>query len=405
MNLGTSSVNSADTFSKGGFDRPLNILQIAHKYPPFIGGIEMHTREISVRLARKGHKVTVLTGDPFKKLPAEEMDEGVRILRFPVYPAKSDVYFGPGLSRLMRREKWDVAHVQGYHTLVPPLALATAHYCGRPFVMTFHSGGSTSNARKAMRGIQQAILRPLIARADQLIAVSEFEAGSFAERLELPRDRFTVVPNGAEIVPPATPVERAPADSPLILSIGRFERYKGHHRVISAFAKFVKDHPNARLRIAGGGPVEDELRAQVTALGLDDKIEIKGVPPERREEMSALMSRASIVTLLSEYEAHPVAALEAISLGCKVIALNSTGFAEMARAGALRGIDPASTDDDIARIMAEEIGRTLNPSAIPKIGTWDDCAGRLLDIYERVIIRRRSSRETSTSGSSRTAAA
>lgn len=368
--------------------KPLSILQVAHKYPPFMGGIEVHTREVSVRLARKGHRVTVMTGDPTGRLPTEEMDEGIRILRFPVYPASSDIFFGPALAPKLVRAEWDVAHIQGFHTLVPPIALASALYARRPFVMTFHSGGHSSKTRNAIRGIQQRILRPLIARADQLIAVSEFEADSFSDGLRLPRNRFVVVPNGAEIARPSEPVAVAPADRPLILSVGRLERYKGHHRVLTAFAEFLKLRPEARLRIAGQGPFEAELKAQVEALGLSGKVEIAGIAPGRRQEMAELMCRASLVALLSEYEAHPVAALEAVSLGCKVIALDSTGFAEMARAGLLRGVDPASGDAAIAAIMVEEIDKPADPASMPRVGTWDDCADRLLEIYQQVVSRR-----------------
>ena len=68
-----------------------------------------------------------------------------------------------------------------------------------PYMLTFHSGGHPSAARTRLRGVQRTLLRPLLARARQLVAVSEFEAEFFARELHLPPDRFATIQNGAEM--------------------------------------------------------------------------------------------------------------------------------------------------------------------------------------------------------------
>ena len=372
------------------------ILLVSHKFPPFIGGIEMHSFEVGRRMAAMGHSVTVLTGDPSDRLAKEEMVSGMRVLRVPAYPRSSDVFFAPGVYREVVRGTWDIIHVQGFHTFVPPIAMLAAIRKSAAFAITFHSGGHSSRLRNVIRGAQRAILRPLIVRADKLIAVSEFEADHFARGLRVARDRIVVVPNGAEIDTPLD-VEPTGQSSPLILTVGRLERYKGHQRVIAAFSELLKKRPGANLLVLGEGPYKAQLSALVLQLGLEGHVVIGGIPPEHRRQMGQVLSSASVVVLLSDYEAHPVAALEAIALGRPVLASNSTGFAEMAAKGLLRGIDPTSSPQAVAQAIIEEIDRP--PTGRPRvaIANWNDCAGALLAVYREALVRRQSAGAPDTS--------
>jgi glycosyltransferase involved in cell wall biosynthesis len=365
----------------------LNILLVAHKFPPFIGGIETHTFEVGRRMAAAGHAVTVLTADPSSALATEEKVAGMQIVRVGAYPRSSDIFLAPGIYREIIRGTWDVAHIQGFHTFVPPIAMLAATRKSLPFVMTFHSGGHSSSWRNVIRGVQQAILRPLIVRADAIIGVSEFEADHFSKGLDIPRDRIIVVPNGAEIAT-VHEVEKPRRTAPIIVSVGRLERYKGHHRVIAAFADVRKRLPKAQLRVLGEGPYKAELIELVQRLGLQGCVTIGGIPPGERQRMAAILAGASVVVLLSEYEAHPVAALEAISLGCRVIANNSTGFAEMAAKGLLRGIDPAAAPQLVADAIIEEVNDPAIRVPPTRINNWDDCTNDLLRVYRTVLARR-----------------
>src|SRR5207253_10146290 len=116
--------------------------------------------------------------------------------------------------------------------------------------------GHAPQVRTRVRGLKRSALRPLLARARKLVAVSEFEAEFFARELHLPADRFATIQNGAAMAPPTEPVTIDP-DAPVILSLGRLERYKGHHRVIEALPKVLEEFPGASLRIVGVGQYED----------------------------------------------------------------------------------------------------------------------------------------------------
>src|SRR5262245_60266474 len=139
----------------------MRILMVAARCHPFMGGIETHIHEVGPRLVARGHVVDVLTTDPSGELPAEEYVRGMRVQRVRAWPRERDLYVAPGIYAAIRRGVWDLVHFQGYNTFVAPIGMLAAIRGGLPFVLTFHSGGHSSRLRNAMRGAQQAMLRPL----------------------------------------------------------------------------------------------------------------------------------------------------------------------------------------------------------------------------------------------------
>src|ERR1700694_296509 len=133
---------------------PRRLLMVSARYFPYTGGTETHVYEVGRRLAATGDAVTILTTDPSNKLPKSERVENVDIRRVRAYTAKRDYYFAPGLYGTITRGDWQVMHLQGWHTLVAPLAMFAALRAHIPYAVTFHSGGHSSSVRNSSRGIQ-----------------------------------------------------------------------------------------------------------------------------------------------------------------------------------------------------------------------------------------------------------
>jgi glycosyltransferase involved in cell wall biosynthesis len=362
----------------------MRVLLVSARFRPYTGGTETHTYEVAKRFAAEGHEVTVLTTDRDGNLPVMEKLDDITIKRVPAYPRQMDLYFAPGIYGAIKAGQWDVIHIQGYHTFVAPLAMFAAWRAGIPYVVTFHSGGHSSSVRKLLRGLQRMLLRPLLVRATQLIGVSEFEADFFAKHLGIPRERFVVIPNGAHLPRLDTPQKQEAY--PLIVSSGRLERYKGHQHVIEAFSRVLQRRADARLRIAGSGPYESDLNKIVDSLGMRDYVEIKGIPAANRQGMAELLVRSSLVVLFSEYEAHPVAVMEALSLKRPVLVADTSGMSELAERGLVRAV-PASCDpDELAEAMLQQLDHPLIPTDV-KLPTWEECSAQLLNVYQHVLQR------------------
>jgi glycosyltransferase involved in cell wall biosynthesis len=368
----------------GPAGRALRLLHVTARYLPYVGGTELHTYEVARRQAAAGMDVTVLTTDPSRRLVAVELSEGVRIIRAPAWPANADYHFAPSIYRVISQHNWDIVHCQGYHTLVAPLAMYAAWRAGIPYVVTFHSGGHSSILRNFLRPFQRRLLRPLLARAQCLIGVSQFEADFFRRRLRLPRELFRVIPNGASL-PPASAVEVDPANA-LIVSVGRLERYKGHHRIIEALPKIAESVPSVRLRVVGKGPYEANLRQLAQAHGVADRVDIGPIAIEDRGGMANLLSSARLVILLSDYESQAISVMEALSLGRPVLVADTSALRDIAIRGLARAVSLDSPVEDVT----EEILRQLNKPHVPvevTLPTWENCAVSLLEIYRDVARR------------------
>jgi len=359
---------------------PLRLLMVCPRYFPYAGGVETHVHEVARRLARAGVDVTVLTTDPGGKLPVMEQSERIKIQRVQAWPAKGDLYFAPDIYTMISEGNWDVVHIQSYHTFVAPLAMLAAWRTKIPYVVTFHGGGHSSHLRNALRKIQYVMLRPLMARAERLVATAEFEIKFFGDELALPAERFVLIPNGADLPNAAKPIPQIKTNHPLIVSVGRLERYKGHHRIIEALPYVLEQYPNMRLWIMGAGPYETTLRRIALKLGVADCVDIRAIPPSDRETMAAELGKAAIVVLLSEYETHPMAVLEALALGCSVLVADTSGLSELAEKGLVRAIPLMSTTKQVATAILDQLRQPLAPTPI-KLPTWDECTADLLALY------------------------
>lgn len=352
---------------------------------PDIGGIESHVHEVTTRLQGRCGSLEVLTTDRTGRLPARGEVGGVAVRRFRAHPRSRDYYASPGLFAALLRARADVVHVQGVHTLVPPVAMLAAILRRIPFVVTFHTGGSSSRLRARSRGLQWRLLAPLLRCAARLVAVSRHEAATFEEVLGLAPGSITVIRNGGGL--DETADGTAPAvrpDGDLVVSIGRLERYKGHHRAIAALPHLVQKRPGARLLILGSGPYETELRRIAEEYGVAERVEIRYVPPVERETMAATLAGAGVVTLLSDYEAHPVAVMEALALGRPTVVLRTSGMTELADLGWVLGVPDDADATQVADALLEQLDTPRVPST-DELPTWDTCAGELEQVYRDVL--------------------
>ncbi len=364
--------------------RKLRVLMVTPRYFPYMGGVENHVYQVARRLVHAGTDVTVLTTDPKGDLASHEEVAGVKIQRVRAWPVERDYYFAPAIRAVIRNGEWDLMHLQSYHTLVAPLAMSAAWQAKLPYVVTFHGGGHSSSLRNRIRTLQQTALAPLLARAARLVAVANFEIGHYGKRLHLAAERFVVIPNGSDLaLGNSAPAVQIATDAKLILSVGRLEQYKGHHRIIAAMPYILAHYPNARLRIVGEGPYKAALLAQSAELGLAHCIEIGGVPAAARSQMATTVAAADVVTLLSDYETHPIAALEALALRRPVLVTDTSGSAELAAQGLARAIPLQATPQQLAQAVIEQVRNPLMPAKLD-LPTWDDCARELLLLYRGI---------------------
>lgn len=375
-----------------GVRRP-RVLHVVQRYFPEMGGLETHVAEVTGGLEAAGEfDVTVLTTDRSGRLPRRDEVNGVPVLRRRSWPRHGDLYLAPGLPAPLVRGRWDLVHVQGVNTLAPPVGMLAAIACRTPFVLTFHSGGHSSPVRTAGRRAQYAALAPLLRRAARLIAVSRFERSLFMGVTGLPQDRFTIVPNGGRL--PATPADVRPVSGRIVTS-GRLERYKGHHRVIEALPLVRRTVPEAHLVVLGSGPYESALLEAARRAGVSEHVEIRALAPADRGAMAAELARSSVMAAMSEYEAHPVGVMEAVTLGLPVVGADVAGIGDLVEDGLVDGVPVDAGAAELAAALVARLSVGAVGGAAPhspralELPTWETSVAATAQVYRDVLAGRR----------------
>ena len=362
-------------------DSRLSVVMATPRFAPEVGGVENHVLELARRLPGNGVDVVVVTSDSGHELSPRDVIEGVPVIRVRAWPRGRDLRVARGLPAAIRGVSADLVHVQSYHTMIGPVAMATALRPKQPYVVTFHGGGHSSSIRSRIRPAQIIALRYLLRRSDSLIATARFEIEHYGRLLGLGPEHFVYLPNGAEL--PAL-TQSAKVDPHLIVSLGRLERYKGHHRAIEALPHVLADDPRAHLWIAGSGPYEPKLRALAIRLGVADRVEIRAVPGAERARYAKEVAGARLAVLLSDFETHPLAAIEAAGLGVPLVVTEGSGLTELVRDGLAVGIPSSADARAVARAIVSAL-RTPRRPRVTKLPTWDDCAGDLADLYRAIV--------------------
>ncbi len=171
--------------------------------------------------------------------------------------------------------------------------------------------------------------------------------------------------------------------SPLICSVGRLERYKGHHRLIAAMPALLTMTSGAQLAVVGRGAYERQLRRLAVRLGVEHAVTFTAFDSADRTGLGSLIRSSDVVALLSEYEAHPVALMEALALGRRVVVAATSGLTELAQVGTVTTVPLDTHPAALAAVLARV---AEGPEALAsEFRTWDDCATDVLRVYDHAV--------------------
>ena len=175
------------------------------------------------------------------------------------------------------------------------------------------------------------------------------------------------LPSFAHIPPEVlTGVAPSPATGipPTVGYMGRLEWYKGVHDLIQAIALVRERVPEVRLDIAGDGPYRATLEAQVSRLGLSDRVTWRGHVDASAKE--AWFRGVHVATAPSNlWENFPLTALEALVRGRPVVATDIGGIPDIVDDGVSGRLVPIARADLLADAIT---GLLLDPAMATKFG-------------------------------------
>ncbi len=253
------------------------------------------------------------------------------------------------LAALADEVKPDIIHAHSPVLNAVP-ALQAGHRRGLPVVYeirAFWEDAGASHGTGREMGPRYRLIRTLetaaVRRADAVTVICEGLRGDLVAR-GIPAEKVTVIPNAVDLAEfpeapardPALAAELGLADKAVLGFLGSFYSYEGLHLAIEAMPAILAARPDARLLLVGGGPENENLRAQAQRLGLADKVVFTGrVPHDQVQRYYGLVDllvfpRVSI--RLTELVT-PLKPLEAMAQRKLVLASDVSGHRELIRDG------------------------------------------------------------------------
>lgn len=254
-------------------------------------------------------------------------------------------------------------------------AVVAARLLGVPCVVKLH--GSDINVMAKLPGPRRQTAWAL-SRAARVVAVSRALADEVVA-LGVPRERVAVVLNGVDGAL-FHPRDRAAARSelalpagPMALYVGNLKPEKGVADLARAWQGVVRELPDARLAIVGGGPERAALEA-----ALPPRATLYG--PQPLTAIPAWLAACDVLVLPSHIEGTPNVVLEALACGRRVVATAVGGVPDLLTDPLLGVLVPAREPDALTRALTEALRTPYAPEAVAERGAhggWDASAAAL----------------------------
>jgi glycosyltransferase involved in cell wall biosynthesis len=331
----------------------MNIL-LTNSTDIFAGG-EDYVLILAKYLRLRGHTVTV------SALPGHLLLEKCAASGIPIVPIDFRgmhrvVAVASTLRSALRHRRIDVVHSNAnYDRTVAALAAAgtrVRHVAG------IHSAHS----------IQHNITHWLRNRWGIHHFVTDADAGKavLVQEDHIDPRRITTVPIGIE---DQSPEERTAArntaraqlrvgDHTIVIgNVARLVPFKGHHVLLDAIARVVRQIPDVLFPIIGDGELMEILQQQARSLGIEEKTRFLGFQDNLHHWYPAFDVYCHS-SLNMAAEMFPIAILRALSTGLPVVCSNVGGIGLMVREGVSGYLvppdDPAALADALLRVIADE---------------------------------------------------
>lgn len=374
-------------------NKKLRIAVLGHKrIPSREGGIEIVVEELSVRMAKLGHQVTIYNRSGHhvsgKEFDAHRLKEykGTRMKYVPTIDKKglaamSASFFAAVAAAFGR---YDVVH---FHAEGPCAMLWLPKLFGKRCIATVH-GLDHQRAKWGKLASTYIMLgeKCAVKFADEIIVLSEGVQNYFLDTYGR-KTRF--IPNGvnrpviceADMIKEKFGLEK---DS-YILFLGRLVPEKGLRYLVEAFKQVKTDK---KLVIAGGSSDTDEFTNELKEMAKgDDRILFTGFV--QGKELDELYSNAYVYTLPSDLEGMPLSLLEAMSYGncCLVSDIDECASVVKDKAFVFKKSDVVDLKEKLqkacdAKVQVQKYKDEAADYICGKYN-WDEVVKETLELYEK----------------------
>ncbi len=359
--------------------------------PETTSGGETYERELLRHLAARGAVIDLILAR-HKRYP-----EGVpnwvihrlpigRGLRWPV----AAVLLPPIIRRIHAETRFDLLRAHSLRYIGPAALIARRRYrLDVPIVAHHHH-------------LDPSWLNPLIEGrvmrgAEKVVVGSEFARRQAERGLGVPPEKFAVIPYGVDErfrrgpKPDALRRRHGLEEKPVVLFLGGLKARKNLFGLLDIWRAVAQERQDARLVVAGSGPLLGRLQRQAVKLGVGRQIIFAGYVPE--QEKVDYYNLADLLLFPSAMEGFGLTVAEAMSCEVPVVVSDRGSLPELVtdeEGGFL--CDPSKPDSFVRKVllllsdpMLRRKFGSANRQRVDRLFRWDHCAGATARIYEEVL--------------------
>lgn len=297
---------------------PLRIALVTELYEPSVGGQQTRFRSLAHGLRDLGHDVTIIATMHESGLTADEVLDGIRVLRGPLLPN----YMSPLLTQTVRsplgmaRYAWRCRRVLRanrfdaiYFNQWPYLHILLAGRYARQ-----RAGIDWCEARDgAIHRLPERIL-PKIVRFD--LAVNQWTADVLTRRSG---NQVGYLPSGVD----SARFTNSETERSGLLFLGRLVENKNLPLLISGFAEYRARGGQETLVVAGSGPEDRAMRAIIADLDPSVGAAIRVLGEVSDDTKRELLATKRLLVIPSRREGFPNAVVEALASGMPTVTVSS----------------------------------------------------------------------------------
>lgn len=277
-------------------------------------------------------------------------------------------------------------HVVNYFPVCPlgTKMLPDGSSCRVKSGVACYQAGCVSSIGLARTVVQKNLLRRWYDVFDVVVANSEWTRRRLqADGVRCDETIWNGVPRRAARPPLSDP--------PTASFAGRFYEKKGIDVLLHAMAHVHRTIPDARLILAGDGPVRADCEALASRLGIASQVTFVGYQP--RAQLEPVLGSAWVQAVPSRWEEpFGLVAGEGLMRGTAVVATNTGGLSELVQDGITGFSVPPNDADALAEALlailsdrerAERMGQAGRTFALNHL-TEDHVVENFLDVYHRI---------------------
>ncbi len=391
----TGSGQAPSTRSTDSGQGPIVLAELAGSAS--YGGGERYLELLMSRLDRQQFRPLLICPEPgpFKKSMEQQ---GVSAQLVHLAPLVNPVAL-VRLAGLLARERVGILQTHGLRSSA--YGCLAGRLAGVPVIIaTIHNSLQDYPISAAKRWMYRSILRQVIRLADRIICVSEDLRQDMIARAACNPDRTVTIHNGIDLTTLKPPADRLAIRTefrvgagPLLVVIGRLTEQKGHRYLVHALPHLLTEWPHLKCLIVGQGELEQMIAAEANGLGIGACCLFAGM----RRDIPAILAGADLLVLPSVSEGFPFVLLEALAVGCPVVASRVNGVPELVEHANTGRLVPPRDPNALAREIREILRNPARAGEMARRGaqavrdrfTADRMAAQTVALFEATIRERR----------------